>query len=217
MSFAPDRTLAKPPRRLNRRRAEELGLVLMTDTARLADPSATIRQMPPGSAVIVRHTDAQERARLARRLLRLCRRRGVRLVIADDARLARRLAADGLHLPEARLRAMRAVEPPPDGWLTAAAHGAAALALAARRGIDIVLLSSVRPTASHPGRRPLGPSGFRRLARRPGPAVYALGGVGPRDARWVRAAGGKGIAGIGALTTASRRALRRAQRSFSAG
>lgn len=186
----------------------------MTDVHRLADPTAAVLRLPPGSAVVVRHPDPAERRRLAARLLRLCRRRGLKLIVADDPRLARRLRADGLHLPEARLARPRAVQAPPGGWITAAAHDGRALARARARGVDAVLLSPVAPTASHPGRPALGRAGFRRLAGRPGPRVHALGGVGPGDMRWVCAAGGAGIAGIGAIAAASRGALRRSLAGF---
>lgn len=207
-------TLAKPSRRDNRDGRRLPWLLLMTDVHRLPDPAAAVARLPAGAAVVVRHPDAGERARLAGRLQRLCRRRGLRLVIADDPRLARRLGADGLHLPEARLRSPRRFDVRPGTWITAAAHAPAAMERARLRGVDAVLLSPVAPTASHPGRPPLGRRGFRRLAGRRGPAVYALGGVGPQDAQWVRLAGGAGIAGIGALAEATAAALRRAGSAF---
>jgi thiamine-phosphate pyrophosphorylase len=198
-------TLAKSAARLNlrcRRRRSGVAalppLILVTDRRRLADPLAAAARLPRGSAVLLRHYRDPDRARLAAALARLCRRRGLVLVVGADSRLAARAHAGGLHLPEA-LVARRRRRPRP-GWLvTAAAHGEAALVRAARAGADACLLSPVFATASHPGARALGPVRFARLVRGAPLPVYALGGVDVRSARRLAAGGACGIAAVGAL------------------
>jgi len=136
---------------------------------------------------------------LAREALALCRRHGAALVVNAEPDLARELGADGVHLTEARLRALRA-RPLPEGLLVGAScHGAAALAQAAEIGADYALLSPVRRTPSHPEARPLGWEGFEALVAGLPLPVYALGGVGPRDVERARLAGGRGVAAIRAL------------------
>ncbi len=179
-------------------------LILVTDAERLPDPLAAVAALPKGSAVILRHYELGPAARraLAGRLARLCRARGVRLVIAGDAGIARAVGADGVHLSEALLRGRvarigRGRRP---GWLvTAAAHTFPALLLAARRGADAVLLSPVFPTASHPGALALGPIRFAALARRSPIPVYALGGIDAGNARRLLGTGAVGIAGLGGV------------------
>lgn len=200
-------SLAELARRLQarRRRAAERplpGLVLMTDSRRLPDPLAAAARMPPGSAVILRHYDAPDRKALAVRLKQVCRRRGIRLLIAGDARLAAVVGADGLHLPEymvaRRGPSWRLWRRP--GWLvTAAAHGDRALFRAARAGADAALLSPVFATASHPGERTLGPLRFTGLAVRAPLPVYALGGLDAAGARRLGGAPLAGFAGIGGI------------------
>ena len=188
-------------------------LILMTDDERLADPEPVIAALPRGSAVIVRHYRAPGRAALARRLRRLCRARGVLLLIAGDARLAVAVGADGVHLPEAMVRAA------PQRWrlwcpgrlVTAAAHSPAALFLAARAGADAALLSPVFPTASHPQAASLGPLRFARWCRRAPLPVFALGGVGAHTARRLAGCGAVGIAGIGGFYRRSVSAARMPQ------
>lgn len=177
-------------------------LILMTDPVRLPDPAAAIACLPRGSAVIVRHPDAAERERLARHLLARCRPRGLRLMIAGDARLAAAVSAGGLHLPEAILRHgrrdWRAFRRP--GWLvTAAAHSPMAIRAAACAGVDAVLLSPVFATASHPGARPLGPLRFAARVRQSPIPVYALGGVTAATAPRLSASGAAGFAAISGL------------------
>ena len=156
---------------------------LVTDAARLPDPLAAAARLPRGAGILFRHYEwpTTERLRLAQRLSALCRSRGLCFVVAGDARLALGCSADGLHLPQGLLgRAAGIARRHPRWLLTAAAHDAAAVAQAAKTGVDAVLISPVFPTASHPGATGLGPVRFAMLAdraRRSGLAVYALGGM----------------------------------------
>jgi thiamine-phosphate pyrophosphorylase len=184
-------------------------LILVTDEARLPDPAAAIRRLPPGAAVILRHYGAPDRAALARRLAALCRQRGVRLLIAGDWRLAIAVGADGVHLPEAAARRGPAAwgrgGPRRPGFLiTAAAHSPAALERAARAGADAALLSPVFPTASHPGATGIGVVRFAAWCRKAPLPVYALGGIDRRTARRLAGAGAAGFAFLGALAAAPR-------------
>ena len=177
-------------------------LILTTDDKRLADPLPAVRRLPVGSAVILRHYAAPDRAGLARRLIAAARPLGVRVLIAADARLAARLGADGLHLPDwlaARGPGAWALWRRP-GWLvTASAHSPAGLRQALRAGADAALLAPVYPTASHPERPPIGPIRFARWCLESPLPVYALGGVTGTGARRLGPSGAAGYAGIGAF------------------
>lgn len=212
-------TLADLANQLNlryRRRARGKGgktkrlpaLVLMTDAARLADPLPAAAALPRGSAVILRHYDHPDRAALARALARLCRRRGLMLLVAGDRRLAEAVGADGLHLSEPLVRRGRAQARRRHGkpWvMTAAAHSPAALWRARRGGADAALLGPIFATASHPGAAPLGVLRFAAWCRASPIAVYALGGIGLTEAPRLGASGAVGIAGIGGLVAAAQR------------
>lgn len=187
----------------NRRQFDARALpafILMTDEKRLADPLPVVRSLPENSAVILRHYDFPGREDLAVRLVALGRRRGVRILIAGDARLAHKVGADGLHMPEylatrgpGRWRAWRR----PDWLVTAAAHSPAALFRAVRSGADAALLAPVFQTASHPDSRPLGCLMFAAWCRESPLPVYALGGVSETSQRRLKSSGAAGWAGIG--------------------
>lgn len=173
-------------------------LWLFTDPERLPDPLAAAARLPPGAAGVVARGLAPG---MLARLAALARRRRLRLVVAGDGRAALRIPGAGLHLadrePGARHRlaflAARRGRP-----LSAAAHGRAGLARARRLGADLVFLSPVFPTRSHPGAPTLGPLRWAALARRAGRPVAALGGiVAPAAGRLPRFAAG--LAAIGGL------------------
>jgi thiamine-phosphate pyrophosphorylase len=192
--------LARAAARLNRG-TRLPALVLMTDDERLPDPLAAAARLPRGSLVVVRARQSTHRAKLARALAPIAKARRLKLVIANDAALATRVRAQGLHLSEARAReAMhwRALRP---RWLiTAAAHSLEACAAAKRAGADAVLLAPVFQTASHPNRPGLGALRARVIARQARLPVYALGGIDAQRAIQLSHAPFAGLAAIGALS-----------------
>jgi thiamine-phosphate pyrophosphorylase len=177
-------------------------LILMTDPERLPHPEPIVARLPRGAAIILRHYGMPGRQALARRLAACCRRNGIRLLIADDFRLAVAVRADGVHLPEHRVRSSGRIWSlwrPPGYIITAAAHDRAGLNRASRAGADAVLLSPVFPTTSHPGARVLGPIRFAQLTRHSRLPVYALGGVGGAGARRLVPAQPAGFAAINGI------------------
>ena len=188
----------------------------MSDERRLPDPLAgsshAAMRLPPGAAVMVRHSDARARRDLADRLALLCRARGLLLMISDDLDLALACDADGLHLPERVAASADAIVMRRRwrGLLTCAAHGPRALARAALIGADAAVLSSVFETQSHPGRAGAGLMRFLSWTRSARVPVYALGGLAAhnagrlRDRNLVGLAGVSGFAELGSLGSLSR-------------
>uniref|UniRef100_UPI00197E9146 thiamine phosphate synthase n=1 Tax=Burkholderia sp. Ac-20379 TaxID=2703900 RepID=UPI00197E9146 len=84
--------------------------------------------------------------------------------------------------------------------LSAACHDRASLLHAQRIGADLVTLSPVKPTLTHPGAPAMGWAQFAdcvaALPRDRAMAVYALGGMTRADLPQARAHGAHGVAGI---------------------
>ncbi|WP_173979492.1 thiamine phosphate synthase [Magnetospirillum sp. UT-4] len=194
-------TLAKPARQDKRRRIPTR--ILVGDTVRLPDVAAAAARLPAGTGVLLRPYGAPDRLAVGLAAVAVARRRRLVLLVAADWRLAARLGAAGLHLPEGLAR--HGVLSPALGWvrrrrllLTVAAHSPAALARARCLKAHAALLSPVFPTASHPGAATLGETRFGLWARRAGLPVLALGGI--NDRTWRRLAGrAAGAAAIGAF------------------
>ena len=167
---------------------------LMTDPR--IDPVllASARALPFGSAIILRHYDLPEAQRHALfvRLRRIARRRGHLLFVAGTERSARQCGADGFH-GRTRVRSKLRHSAP--------VHDRRELANTYHRGADIVLISPVHRTDSHPDARPLGPAAFRDLATQAARRadVIALGGMNRARFHAMRALPIAGWAAIGAL------------------
>lgn len=121
------------------------------------------------------------------RIARIARQRGLILV---GSRIP--AAPDGVHWPGHAPRGRAA-----GGRLvTASAHSRRDAIAAFGAGADLVFLSPVFQTRSHPGAAPLGPVRFGLAARGlPGP-VIALGGMTAARARRLAPLGAAGYAGI---------------------
>jgi len=174
-------------------------LWLMTDERQGHALWDALERLPRGGGIIFRHraTPAPERRALFERVRRIAKRRRLRLVLAGTAREAAAWRADGAHGRSATVHASRPL------IRTAPAHDRREL-IAAARAADLILLSPVFPTRSHPGAATLGRVRFAGIARDAERPVIALGGVTPHRARTL-----KGIYGWAAIDAWSdRRELR---------
>jgi 8-oxo-dGTP diphosphatase len=135
---------------------------------------------------------AARRLWFAEAVVRLAHDRGALVVINDDAEIARRTGADGLHLSSAGLAACAAR--PDFAWVGASCHTAGEIARAGQLGLDYALLGPVLPTPTHPENPGLGWEGFARLAAGNTMPVFALGGMRPDLLPVAQAQGAHGIA-----------------------
>ena len=144
--------------------------------------------------LIVRAPDLPpaQRVQLTRRVRQLRRGTGLRLLLSGTALEARQAGACGLHTTGAALAGV--IERPPTRLWAVSAHNARDIQRAAALGADVVIVSPVLPSPSHPNDQPLGWNGLKELvAASPVPA-YAQGGLGPGDIHTARAAGALGVA-----------------------
>ncbi|MCB1943956.1 MAG: Nudix family hydrolase, partial [Candidatus Accumulibacter sp.] len=136
---------------------------------------------------------AAQRERFAGQLMALARPcRQACVLINDDPQLARRVAAQGVHLSSTRLWQ---VDRRPDfDCVAASCHNAADLARAAQLGVDFAVLGPVLPTPTHPEAAGIGWAAFSHLVERSPLPVYALGGLQPGMLELARGHGSHGVA-----------------------
>jgi 8-oxo-dGTP diphosphatase len=128
------------------------------------------------------------------RAVSLANARGAKVLVNAAPVVARRTAADGVHLTGARL--LDASARPNFELVGASCHDERELAHAARLGLDFVVLGPVLATPTHPGAHPLGWHSFAKLVSDYPVPVYALGGLGKEHLECAWSAGAHGVAAI---------------------
>ena len=166
-------------------------LLFFTDPVRTPEPETIAERLPAGSAIVYRSFGATDALERAARLKQVALRRGLKLIIGRDVALARRVGADGVHLPEALAHRALAVRRMNPGWVvTSAAHSFRA---------DAVVMSVAFPSRSASAGPAMGPIRLALRIRASGRAVYALGGINDATASRLLATGAIGIAGVDGL------------------
>jgi thiamine-phosphate pyrophosphorylase len=201
-------------------------IVLVTDCAFGDDTivrciEATASELPPGWLCVQlrdKHRPLVSLRVFASRLRVVTRALGAGLVVNGDARLARDVGADGVHLGggAGTVRDARAICGS-GAWVSIAAHSNGAVQRGAEDGADAVLVSPVFPSrpaslqrlredgrnATKSGRG-LDAVRSARILVGDRCAVLALGGVTAENASACVAAGADGVAVIRALLAAER-------------
>jgi len=175
-------------------------LLFFTDPERTPSPEAVMRRLPPGAGVVFRAFGRPEvvaQGPLLRALARSC---GLVFLVGGDPALARRLRADGLHLPERDIPVCLVRRAWPRAFIvTAAAHSPLAIRRAERAGVDAIVVSPAFASASPSAGPPLGTTrlaSWVRAAKRP---IYALGGVNAHTAKRLLGTGVRGLAAVDGL------------------
>ena len=131
----------------------------------------------------------------------VARRYGAPILLNGSPTQARIVAADGIHLTASRLLALDSRPLGRDRWVAASCHNLEEIRHAHRLGVDFIVVSPVRATASHPQAAALGWEGLRALTEAATLPVYALGGMTPADLEQAWTYGAQGIAAIRSLWT----------------
>lgn len=159
---------------------------LMTDE-RLGDRLfAALERLPEEGGVVFRHYSLAERERRALFNRVRAAHQGL-LLLAGPAEQARDWGADGSH-GRGRGKGLR----------SAPVHGHREIRVAERDGADLLFLSPVFATRSHPEAQTLGLARFAWLARRTTLPVIALGGMDATRGKRLGSFGAYGWAGIDA-------------------
>jgi len=161
-------------------------LWLMTDERQGKGLLGAVARLPDGAGIVFRHHGLPEVAR--RDLFERVRAAAPGVVLlAGPADQARAWGADGSHGRGSG-----------EGMRSAPVHNQAEIRAAERHGADLLFLSPVFPTRSHPEARTLGLALFAWLARRTPLPVIALGGMNVARGRRLASFGAYGWAGIDA-------------------
>ena len=101
-----------------------------------------------------------------------------RLFVNDRLDIALAVGAAGVQLTDRGLSPEAARRLEPTWWIGASVHGLAEAEAAQAGGADYLLVGPVFPTATHPGRAPLGLEGLREVVTLNAPEVREAGAHG---------------------------------------
>jgi thiamine-phosphate pyrophosphorylase len=171
-------------------------LWLMTDERTGEGLWEGLARLPSGGGVVFRHyaTPSAERRTLFKRVRRIARKRGLLLIVGGPGMPD----ADGVH-GRGRQRQR--------GILTRPVHSRREAIAAARAGADLIFVSPVFPTRSHPGVRPLGPIRLGLMLRGIHVPAVALGGMNGQRFKRIAPLKLHGWAAIDAWTGQKRKAV----------
>ncbi|CAN5561608.1 hypothetical protein BH10PSE14_BH10PSE14_33890 [soil metagenome] len=175
------------------RRADALPTIWLITDERLGDALwPAIMALPRGAGVVFRHygTNAATRRSLFLRIRRIAHRRGLVLIRAGTSRLP---GEHGVHNITGR------------GLRSAAVHSVREGIAARRRGADLVFISPVYATRTHPGAATLGALRAATIARSVALPAIALGGMDAQRFRRLQGLGFHGWAGIDAWSAPDQR------------
>ena len=172
----------------------DLRLVYMTDERVDISPGRICASLPAGSLVVFRHYSAPDREALASVWRCQTKKHRLRLFVAADIRLARRIGADGVHFPEYLSRSSLPVSMPS----SVACHSRMALFAAKKKRRNLYLVSPVFATASHQGVSPLGPHRLSRMIAEKR-SIIALGGINCETVRHLKHLRISGVAAISGI------------------
>ncbi|MGH6612969.1 thiamine phosphate synthase [Sphingomonas sp.] len=172
---------------------------LMTDERMGDDLWRSLEALPRGAGVVFRHfgTALPARRMLFARILRLARRKGLLLIRAGSERMAGEM---GVHGP-GRM--------PAGGIRTWPAHSRREAVAGARAGANLIFVSPIFPTRTHPGTPSLGPVRAALTTNRLGLPRIALGGMNASHGRRLARLGFHGWAAIDAWQQPNRRDQKR--------
>jgi thiamine-phosphate pyrophosphorylase len=145
-----------------------------------------------------RDLEARELSALVAGVVAATRGSATRVVVNDRVDVAIACGADGVHLREDSIPAIRVRLMAPAGFLIGCSVHSPARAATAARGADYIVAGTVFPTASKPGLTELlGLEGLSAVATVVQVPVLAIGGMSLARIADVATAGARGIAAIG--------------------
>jgi thiamine-phosphate pyrophosphorylase len=129
---------------------------------------------------------------------------GAQLIVNDRVEVALATRAHGLHIGQGDGDAVAIRRRMPPGMLLGLSIETEAQARRIPAGVDYIGAGPVRATATKPDHAPpVGFDGLAQIVAAAGLPTYAIGGIGPGDARAVKAAGAVGMAVVSAVIRAA--------------
>jgi thiamine-phosphate pyrophosphorylase len=187
-----------------RQRLDRAALYLVCD----ARPDAFIGAALNGGVDIIqlriKHGSDEEILAAGRRYRRQCTAAGALLIVNDRPDLTVALDADGVHVGQDDTAAAQAREVVgAERLIGLSTHSPEQIDAAGQLGVDYIGVGPVHATPTKPGRPAVGLELVRYAAQHSSLPFFAIGGINAANVEAVRAAGGRRVAVLRALTEAA--------------
>lgn len=185
---------------LQNQNSPQLGLpalVFMTDRTAIPDPITIIKHFPKPVLVIIRDYDHPDRYEYTKQIAAICQTYHHPYLVANNVQLAQTIKANGVHLSEYTVKQATHIKKRYPNWvITSSVHNQQTLNAAQRYPLDLIFISPIFATQSHPHKTTLGFIKLQELARKSIIPSYALGGINNENCHLLNNSLVSGIAGI---------------------
>ncbi len=172
-------------------------LWFFTDHERNPEPYNILNQLPKNTGIVFRDYNAKRRKKMALKMADFCNKNKLILLIAGDTKLALEVGASGVHIPEYNKFNLPYLKPNKPNWIVSASvHNQHMLKKVTSFGVNIIFLSPIFYTSSHPYGKTLGIHNLRRLTKEFSIFSIALGGINKNSISKLNGSGINGIAAI---------------------
>ncbi len=147
----------------------------LTDEKRFPNPEIILSNFPKGLkiGVILRHYNIKKRYDLAKRLLKICKRKRFVFLVGGDSNIAKSIGADGVHYPRWKNFHRNNLR----GIISCSYHGFADYRRCKKLSANMVLISPIFTTKSNLNKLPLGITRSSMLLNSININGVALGGI----------------------------------------
>lgn len=176
-------------------------MIFITDHNKITNINNVINNLPKNSMVIIRDYNIDNRENYAFSIANICRKCGIKFLVAGDVKLARKIGADGVHLPEYMISEAEKINDMQ--FISVSCHNIDAIKNVGKYRVNAILLSPVFPTTTHPNTNIINLDMFKIMAEDSQIPVYALGGINEKNIKNLVGIKIAGIAGIDVFNTLS--------------
>ncbi|MDH5764964.1 MAG: Nudix family hydrolase [Gammaproteobacteria bacterium] len=141
-------------------------------------------------------TSEEEYYRLAMLAREVCKKYNSILLLNAPVNVFEKIDTEGLHLTSRMLFDYHSRPVSANKLLSVSCHNLDEIRQAEKLAVDMILLSPVKETSSHPGVKGIGWERFSELLNYTSVPVYALGGMKVSDLTDARSSGAQGVAAI---------------------
>ncbi len=181
--------------------------VLFSDEKKIGDLEMVTKTLSRNSALIYRQQNSDHKIR------KICKENKIKFIVKNNIALYKDMRADGIHFSDndtlsASLR-YKIKKLPNSTILSLSCHNLKSLTKAIKLQPDIIFISPVFPTTSHPNSKIIGIKKLASLAQHfqklqkthPKPQLYALGGINLSNIKSLKKLNLGGIGGIDIFLT----------------